>query len=257
MLAGWPFRLARRLPPRARRLLNLARGIDVPSLVDRPPGHQIVVVAPHPDDELLGCGGTMRKHIEAGDEVSVLFVTSGERTAALALRSAEARISTREDEAVAAAAVLGVSRQQLGFLRYPDGAVSSRPPAGESLADAMRARAPDLVYVPFPYEAHRDHVATFRLVAEALAGGSVTSVRNVALYEVWTPLCPNTIVDVTGQLARKIEALGSYTSALQSVDYVHTARGLAAYRSGAGLHGTGYAEAFLVIGPDELAALLE
>jgi LmbE family N-acetylglucosaminyl deacetylase len=238
-------------------LLNLARGIDVPSLVDRPPGRRIAVVAPHPDDELLGCGGTMRKHIEAGDEVSVLFVTSGERTAALALRSTEARVRTRESEAVAAAEVLGVGRQQLGFLRYPDGAVSSRPPEGKSLADAIRERSADLVYVPFPYEAHTDHVASARLVAEALASGSVPSVRTVALYEVWTPLCPNVIVDVTAQLEHKIEALRSYTSALQSVDYVHTARGLAAYRSGAGLHGTGYAEAFLVIRPDELASLLD
>src|ERR1700738_1365383 len=108
--------------------------------------------------------------------------------------------------------------------------------------------------MPYPYEAPADRVAAARLVAAAL--GDLPSIRTIALYEVWTPLCANTVVDVTDQFERKVEALACYTSALQSVDYTHTARGLAAYRSGAGLHGVGYAEAFLVIDPAELAQLV-
>ena len=247
-------RLGRRLPPRAIRLLNLARGIEVPALVDRPPGHRVAVVAPHPDDELLGCGGTLCKHLDAGDDVSIVFVTSGERTAALSLHAKEQRVSRREAEAAAAAATLGLGPDRLMFLRYPDGGVAAGRPAATSLAQALQGLAPDLVYVPFPYEAHADHVAAAQLVAGALA--TVRSVRTISLYEVWTPLCPNTVVDVTEHFQRKIDALACYTSAIQSVDYTHTARGLAAYRSGAGLHGVGYAEAFLVIDPAGLDQLL-
>jgi LmbE family N-acetylglucosaminyl deacetylase len=252
-LAELPLRLARRLPPRARRVINLARGIDVPELMQRPPGRRVVVVAPHPDDELLGCGATLRKHLDGGDELWVAFVTSGERTAALSLLPLDARVERREADARAAAAVLGLAGDHLEFLRYPDGGVASRPPAGRSVADMLRAHQPDLVYVPFPYEPHTDHEATARLVAAALP--DLPSVKTVALYEVWTPVSANCIVDVTEQFERKIEALGCYTSALESVDYCHTARGLAAYRSGAGLHGHGYAEAFLLLRPDELRSL--
>src|SRR5260370_25875295 len=109
-LAALPLRLARRLPPRARRVINLARGTDVPELLQRPPGRRIVVVAPHPDDELLGCGATLRKHLDAGDEVWVAFVTSGERTAALSLLPLDARVERREADARAAAAGLGLPR---------------------------------------------------------------------------------------------------------------------------------------------------
>ena len=133
------------------------------------------------------------------------------------------------------------------------GGVASRPQGARSIADVLRSHQPDLIYVPFPYEPHTDHEATARLVAAALP--DLPSVKTIALYEVWTPLSANCIVDVTDQLELKIEALGCYTSALNSVDYCHTARGLAAYRSGAGLHGHGYAEAFLLVRPDELRSL--
>ena len=78
------FRLGRRLPPNVRHAINAARGIDTPVTLPRPPGHRVAVLAPHPDDELLGCGGTMQKHRAAGESVDVVLVTSGERTASFA-----------------------------------------------------------------------------------------------------------------------------------------------------------------------------
>jgi len=84
----------------------------------------------------------------------------------------------------------------------------------------------------------------------------VPAVRRVALFEVWTPLYPNTLVDISAQIERKIDALSRYTSALEVVDYTHTTRGLAAYRAGHGLHGRGYAEAFTVLDRDPFLELM-
>lgn len=252
-LARLPLRLGRRLPPEVRRLLNAARGIETPHLLPRPPGREVAVLAPHPDDELIGAGGTLAKHVDAGEAVSVLFLTSGERTAGLAGLTPEERRSTREVEARAATAAVGLDGARLHFLRYPDGAVGDgdlRP-----LADALDRLAPDLVYLPTPLDAHRDHVATARMLAACLPG--LPSVARVALYEVWSPVAPNCLVDVTDHLERKLAGLACYESALASVDYVHTARGLAAYRSAQATSGRGYAEAFLVLEPEPFLELVD
>jgi LmbE family N-acetylglucosaminyl deacetylase len=238
-------RLGRRLPPNVKRLLNAARGIDMPALLDRPPGRRIVVLAPHPDDEVLGCGGTVRKHVLAGEPVTAVLLTSGERTASFAGRSLEDSRAQREREARAACEVLGASPV---FLRLPDGAVGD-----DGLDAVVQALAgADLVYAPNPVDAHRDHVATTRLLAAAVS--RCAAIERVALYEVWTPVYPNVIVDISDHLEAKLTALDHYESATEVVDYRHTIRGLNAYRAGHGLHGEGYAEAFCVL---ERAPFLE
>lgn len=246
-------RVGRRLPPGARRLVNLARGIDMPALVERPRASAVAVLAPHPDDEVLGCGGTIQKHLAAGERVRVVLLTSGERTASFTGRAAAPSRNQREAEALAAAADLGLAATDLEFLRLPDGGVG--PGGAAMLRDALRRSGADLVYAPNPIDAHRDHVATTRLLGEVLA--ELPTLRRVALYEVWTPVHPNTVVDVTAQLATSLRAIGRYASATAVVDYVHTLRGLAAYRSGHGLHGRGYAEAFLVLDRDPFLELLD
>jgi len=245
--------LGRRLPPNVRRLANLARGIDSPALLDRPPARRIAVLAPHPDDELLGCGGTLPKHLAAGEAVSIIFMTSGERTASFAGRAMAERIAQRESEARTACAAAGLADASQVFLRLADGGVDA---SGRSaLVAALVASEADLVYAPNPVDAHRDHVATTALLASALA--AVPTVTHVALYEVWTPLYPNCLVDVTATMGTKLAGLGCYASALAVVDYRHTAEGLAAYRSGQGLHGAGYAEAFCVLTRAAFAEVVE
>jgi LmbE family N-acetylglucosaminyl deacetylase len=232
--------LGRRLPPNVKRLLNAARGIDMPTVVPRPAGTRVAVLAPHPDDEVLGCGGTIQKHVAAGERVTVLMMTSGERTASFAGRSTDDSRSQREAEAIAACGVLGAD---VVFLRMPDGGVGDE--AGPTLDDALRSVGADLVYAPNPVDAHRDHVATTRLLGGAVERSP--EVERIALYEVWTPVYPNALVDIGHQLESKLAALDEYVSATEVVDYRHTIRGLNAYRAGHGLHGRGYAEAFCVL----------
>jgi LmbE family N-acetylglucosaminyl deacetylase/SAM-dependent methyltransferase len=249
---GLRLRVGQRLPAGLRRVFNTIRGIETPRLVDRPPGRRVAVVAPHPDDELLGCGGTLRKHLAAGDHVAIAFVTSGERTAGLSGLPHGERLALREAEARESAKFLGLDESDLHFLRYPDGGIDNS--SGGNLERTLSDLQPDLVYAPFPLDAHRDHVAAARLLTAALP--SVPSVAHIALYEVWTALYPNCIVDITAEIDTKLEALSRYEAALGSVDYLHTSRGLAAFRSAQILHGRGYAEAFVLLTKDRFLELM-
>ncbi len=210
-------------------------------MVERLPGERPVVVAPHPDDELIGAGGAIVGHVRRGRSTTVVHLTSGERAAGLLELPPTDRGPHREAEALDAAAAVGLD--------------PADPAQVDAVAAVLTARNTDLVYAPWPVDAHRDHTAAAGLVAAALPRLDPTP--TVALYEVWTPLAPTHLVDIADAIDAKVNALGRYRSALTAVDYRHTARGLAAYRSAQGLRGRGYAEAFAVVAPDALRELLE
>lgn len=244
----------RRLPVPVRRALVAARGYPSPLLVDRLPGRSVVVLAPHPDDELIGCGGAALKHLDAGQRVTVVLVTSGEATPGLDHLDPADRAPHREAEAHRALDAVGLG-EGLRFLRAPDTGAGLDPGLPGRLAAALDELRPDLVYAPWPVDANVDHRST----TDVLAAWTATAAHppdRVALYEVWTPLAPTHLVEVTDELPRKLEALAHYECALATVDYLHTATGLAAYRSAMALGGRGHAEAFCVLPPEGLRQLV-
>lgn len=247
---------ADRLPTSVRRAINIARGIETPHSVACLTGSKPVVLAPHPDDELIGVGGAMLAHLARGDRPHIIHVTSGERTTGLAHLPSAERAPTREAEALAAATKLALTDDDVTFLRLPDGGVDADEPAHvDVLAATLTRLDPDLVYAPWPLDPHRDHVAVTTALARAIS--RLDSAPTVALYEVWSPVVPTHLVDIGTHLETKLSALGEYRSALESVDYLHTARGLAAYRSAQGQHGRGYAEAFTVLSAEALTEMLD
>lgn len=236
----------RRLPDSVVEVASglAARVVDGPSRLPGPPPGPVVCVAPHPDDETIGCGGALARHIDRGDDVIVLVATSGEGSAGGADVA-----DRREAEAVAACAALGLPAAPV-LLRLPDGHLAGHV---EALAAriAEHAAAAATVYVPSLLDPHRDHLAA----NVALARADVAAV--VYGYEVWSPAPVDAVLDVTDVFARKEDALAAYATAREQVDYLRTARGLAAYRSAAGgLGGVGYAEGFLTLASSRHAALV-
>src|SRR5262245_34849548 len=101
----------------------------------------VLVLAPHPDDEAIGCGGTIHLHRERGERVRVVFLTSGER--GIAGVASETVRTMREAEANAAADILGV--QGVDFLRLPDLAlVESIEPGRRLLAELLEVHTPGI-----------------------------------------------------------------------------------------------------------------
>jgi LmbE family N-acetylglucosaminyl deacetylase len=205
----------------------------------------VVVVAPHPDDESLGCGGTI-KHLTLSDvPVDVIFMTRGELgLAAPADATTERKESlavTRSDEAAAACKVLGV--RHVHFLGGADSHVAEQTALVGSLAEVLAMEPYQRVFCPGPGEAHPDHRAALEFTRTALAHNA-TAV-DLWLYEVWTPLEPNTYVPIGGTIEYKRAAIECHRSQLELLDYTAAFIGLAAYRA-LFCRGARYAEAFKV-----------
>lgn len=213
---------------------------------DRPPelitefsAGPVVVIAPHMDDETIGCGGALLHHRRAGAPVTVLFLTDGSRGTADGRRDPELP-KARKEESRRAADVLG--GLQLHFLDLPDGEVAADRETVSRIADHLAAAKPAIVYLPTIFDSHRDHRAGCRATSLALEGFSDAIVCRE--YEVWAPLVPNRVADISDVLETKIAALECHATQLRSLDYVSVTRGLAAYRTMHRLHGRGAAEAF-------------
>lgn len=217
----------------------------LPERVLRPTAGRVLALAPHPDDEVIGCGGTLALHAAQGDEVSVLVAFDG-----AAGLGPDAGPRARRAEAVRGGDRLGVARYV--FWDYPEGHEPSEVElvgAVRRLAELLRALRPDVVYAPWVGEHHLDHHVLARCARLAAAlvgfGGELWG------YEVWTPLVPTRVVDVTPVWDAKARALREHASQLARRDLVRAALGLNAQRS---LYLSGrarYGEAFRPLGDVE------
>jgi LmbE family N-acetylglucosaminyl deacetylase len=218
-------------------------------LLTRPHARRALVLAPHPDDETIGCGGCVALLADAGADVRVLVASAGE--ASVGDASAASTGAARAEELGVACGILGATVE--GVLSLPDGGLSGHEEAVTAAVDAVVARfRPDVVFAPWPLDEHPDHRAVCRALA---ACPSLERPTEIWCYEVWAALVPNRLVDISSSWERKRRALKAHVSAGASFDpTAHLA--LNRWRSIAGLGGVGQAEAYLVLTPDELRRLI-
>ena len=221
--------------------------IEAESIPSEPANHRgerLLVLAPHPDDEVIACGGLVALHLGERRAVRIVVATDGAEAGATA---------TREDETHRGVARLGTGAE-LVFLRYADRSL------GDEAADRIREQLldfrPDLILVPSPVEIHPDHLALSRVFCELVQRDATLfadlAVARVAFYEVSSTLRPNAIVDISGVAETKYEAIAEHRSQLAVRDYAGYARGLNAYRAMTMPAGTRFAEAYYV---EELRSL--
>lgn len=179
------------------------------------PGGSVVVLAPHPDDEVIGPGGALAMHARRGDRVTVVHLTDGAGGDRTAEQRAAVR-ATRRAEAEAAAKVLGVERV-LG-LDFPDGKLAPSPAFAAGLAGLLETLRPDVVYAPSPFEHHPDHRAALELLRQFLGSSELRPA--LILYEVNEPQPPAYLLDVTAVLKQKEAALRCFHSQRGPLDVV-------------------------------------
>ncbi|HET9580821.1 MAG TPA: PIG-L deacetylase family protein [Usitatibacter sp.] len=255
-------RLYRRIAPHwvrnglERSLLEIER-FSAPRSVTKPPGTRVLLLAPHPDDESIACGGTLHAYAEAGVPVRVSVLTDGclgdpqlralpegdpERT-----RRERALAARRREEAIAAMRALGVAAHD--FLDARDGSLAAAVGSvGERLARILREWRPDVVLVPFLSDRHPDHFAANRCLmdaAERLGAGECERLLCLG-YESWSPLHANLYVDITPSLEAKRRAIRCHESQLAFNDYLQGVEGLNRYRAVSGLVKGTHAEAFFM-----------
>lgn len=216
----------------------------------------VVVFAPHPDDEVIGCGGVLAFHAERGDAVHVLQMTGGELGDPRGLEGdAHARergslIATRLAESRAAAAIVGV--RETVALGFPDGRLAPDEAVVERLVTEVRRIAPVVAYAPSPLECHPDHLATCVAAAAALARSGL-AVR-LLMFEVNHPTLASFLLDVTPWIGKKREALAQFKSQLRYTDVVgKSLAGAYARTVNVDLPAVQYAEAFLELAPARVA----
>jgi N-acetylglucosamine malate deacetylase 1 len=229
----------------ATQVLNttrFSRNLE-PVEMPAPDARRIVVIAPHPDDEIIGPGGTLLRALDQGAKVLVVYLTSG----------AEAEGAVREAEADGNGEALGFDRV---YLRYREWAIPDDDRALARITAAIRDFNPDAVFVPFFLDDHDDHRRASHILAKASAAGLLDLRLPIWAYQVYTAVLPNVIVDITATRERKAEAIRRYASQMVMRDWANFALGLNAWNSRFLSDRTeaAFAEAFFVLPLAEYAA---
>jgi bacillithiol biosynthesis deacetylase BshB1 len=174
----------------------------------------ILVFGPHPDDAELGMGGTILKLARQGHQVHLVDMTNGEPTP-------HGSVELRAREAAAAAKVLGVERTLLGL---PNREVVHSIESRHKVAAVIREHRADWLFVPYPIDAHPDHVAVTKICEDARFDAKLT--RSLIPGEPYYPkriiyyfcthlrlnFTPNFCIDVTDTIEQKIESVRCYAS---------------------------------------------
>ncbi|MEI7538117.1 MAG: PIG-L family deacetylase, partial [Comamonadaceae bacterium] len=182
------------------------------------PARSVLVLAPHPDDEVFGCGGAIAQHVRSGHPVCVVILTDG---------ALYAEADVRQRESVAAAQLLGYGTPE--FWNLPDGSLRYSDELAQRLADRIAQCGADLVYAPSPWEIHPDHRQTQMLAVEAVRRSAVNV--QLAFYEVGVPLRPNALLDITSLLETKEAAMSCFASQLVHQSYADHILGLNRFRT--------------------------
>lgn len=206
---------------------DMLSSVVKPIPVEAPFGQSMLVLAPHQDDEIIGCGGAMLLQARTGRPVHTVFLQDGGDEHAADGLSRDEMIAIREGESrrVAAAAAL----PEPTFLRWP----RLEPPHTEEIARQIgteldRTKA-DAVFAPFVLDNHPDHRWTNLALARALKAH--TAPVRVYGYEVWGLCIANTAVVIDSVMKRKQELLAMYESQVEGTDYTHCVTGLNMYHS--------------------------
>ena len=215
----------------------------------------IIVISAHPDDEILGVGGTLLKHISNGDQVYWLITTNVFEHQGFS----KDKIESRQLEIEQVSKALGVSR--VFKLDYPTMTLSSRtlldmvPQISKIFSDVK----PEVIYCLNRSDAHSDHRVTFDAVMACTKSFRYPFIKKVLMYECiseteFAPalaekvFIPNYFVDITEEFNRKIEIMKIYDSELGEHPFPRSIKNIEALATFRGASvGVIYAEAFQLI----------
>lgn len=212
-------------------------------------GKRILIVAPHPDDEVLGCGGTICKLIEAGNQVSILYLSSGDSVEFI-----------REEEAKKVCKFLNIN--SYFFLRLKGSEFVIKQENINRIISVFSEVRPQLIYVNHDADVDFEHIIANKLVNESFWRYNALTLKNdrikaLVLYEVHEPMSTyNLIEDVSIEMDKKMGAMSFYSSQLKTTRWDLAIKGLNQYRGL--LHDNlNYAEVFQVKRLSSILPLLD
>lgn len=191
---------------------------------------RVAVIVAHADDEVLGCGGALKRHTLAGDEVWTIVLADGETSryadAASAVPEIKTRVAQRTDAAQKASAILGV--QHTHVHEFPDNRLDTRPllEIVRVVENHINDIGPDTVYTHHAGDVNVDHRLVHEAVITACRPGPGHPVEDLLFFETlssteWQPahsaqaFLPNWFVDITNTLEHKLAALRHYSEEMR------------------------------------------
>lgn len=194
----------------------------IPQLLSLDPYQRVLVLVPHPDDEALGCGGLLALLAKAAAQIQVVLVTDG----AGAPHGDPNLANARRSEFLSSLEVLGITCVP-EFWCIPDGSVESSVDLNANIQRAVDIYRPQLIICPWDRDLHPDHATIGRSIRQLAKRMSV----DVLYFEVWAPLNPTHLVDITSVIQIKRRAIDCHSSALRFGNFREALIGLNAYRS--------------------------
>ena len=189
---------------------------------------KVLVIAPHQDDESLGCGGLIALLRQQGIPVHVVFTTDGSMSHPNSVKYPTSElIVLREREAVTALHILGVEAEQITFLRLKDGSLPTQEkpgfdPAVQLMQQVLHAINPQTVIVPWQRDPHPDHRAAWQITNAAIAKARLSCRRLEYLIWLWERAAPEDLplpeevkvwkADIASVTALKQRAIMAHTS---------------------------------------------
>ena len=216
---------------------------------------KVLVVAPHADDEALGCAGTILRHIAEGDEVYWLLVTE------LSLESgfSKQQIDERQKE-IADITQLFDFKQRLD-LKFPPAKLDTIPQTDIicALAEAIDALQPEVIYTVFGNDVHSDHRITFDCLLSASKSFRHPSIKKILAYETLSEtdfssnitglgFQPNVFTNIEDYLDKKLQIISRYQSEIADFPFPRSLKAITALAHLRGVQANcKAAEAFMLI----------
>ena len=210
---------------------------------------RLLILAPHPDDEVLGPGGTLSMHLEEGSDVTVVYLTSGERATQDYDPLTLAKIRTAEVEKLAKDFHFNYQMWNL-----EDGALKKDDHNIDKMVKLLKQLNPNEIYLPNFLDAHPDHLVTNQILAAGLRSLKLENCMILG-YEVYTTIpLPNYFVDISDHFNKKMTMLKYHASQLKIYNLEQLCKSrngmhynLAAINS---FGHNGFFEAFIKLPPD-------
>lgn len=210
-------------------------------ILKSPPQGKVLVLSPHPDDDVFGCGGVLALHQKNGDKIKVIYLTS---------------TAERKNEAVMAAEALKIS--DIEFWSFEEGKFSASKKASQKLIDSINGFKPNIIYCPSFTDPHPDHFETSAMLFLSLKNLPSKTLNSISilLYEIWSPIYANRLMKIDSVINIKKAAISCHKSQMKERGYLDAILGLNAYR--AGMFSVGrYAEAFTALNPELFVKLFK
>ena len=209
---------------------------------------KVLVLAPHPDDEVFGCGGTLALLRQSGADIHVHVLTDGGGYSQEDER--QIIVERRREETDRALRELGIDAASHAGFR--DRGLSGQAGLAQHLVGLIEQLQPQLVFAPSLWEIHPDHLALSRAALAAVTQPGRHIAPTIMFYEIGSPQRSNCLIDVTPVWELKQRAMSCFPSQLAQQDYLRQITGLNQYRSYTLPAEVHYAEAFTRLSADEL-----